>query len=289
MSPRFSSGALIGGMFSVSVAVTHAALISHDSFSGYTAGQLPANPAPAVTGYTGDWVGVNHGTLRPAVTAGDLTYSNPTYLGSSGNQKVSVPNNTTGGETDAGNSGRAYRLLDSSLTVTASTEGTFYMSFLFQSGQESGATIYQALHLNQGTNGDANRAFDIGLTTNGGFNGLQYNFGVNGAYTGTGVASNTTVHLFVVRFDLSAAANSDSVTVWVDPSLGDGDPTGGTTVSGTNFVWDTLMLSDYDSNSAAWDEIRWGTTFDSVTAIPEPAAALLGSMGLLALLRRRRK
>jgi len=37
-----------------------------------------------------------------------------------------------------------------------------------------------------------------------------------------------------------------------------------------------------------YDEIRIGTTFESVGVIPEPAAALLGSFGLLFLLRRRR-
>jgi MYXO-CTERM domain-containing protein len=76
--------------------------------------------------------------------------------------------------------------------------------------------------------------------------------------------------------------------VWIDPTLGAGDASGGVTVSGANLIWVRLALSDYDGNSAAWDEIRWGTTFDSVTAVPEPAAALLGGLGLLGLLRRRR-
>jgi hypothetical protein len=95
--------------------------------------------------------------------------------------------------------------------------------------------------------------------------------------------------LFVVKFDLSAAAASDSVTVWLNPTLGGvGDPTGGIAVSGVDLAWNTLMFSDYDGNSAAWDEVRWGTDFNSVTTIPEPTSALLGSFGVLALLRRRR-
>lgn len=60
--------------------------------------------------------------------------------------------------------------------------------------------------------------------------------------------------------------------MWVDPTLGGvGDPAGGTTVSGRNLTWDRLALSDYDDNSAAWDEIRWGTTFNAVTVVPEPS------------------
>lgn len=273
----------------------NAAVLSHESFSGYTAGiQIDdgANvPSPAVTGYTGNWTATNFGTQQPSITVGSLTYSDSNYLGSSGDM-LSVPN-TAGTEITSANSGRVYRALDSSLSVTSTTVGTLYLSFLFQSGQETGATTYQTLHLNQGTNGDANRAFDLGITNNGDLDGDEYGFGVNGSY-GTGTAqelgaADSSVHLFVAKFDLSAAATSDSVTVWLDPTLGGvGDPTGGIMVSGVDLAWDNLMFSDYDGNSAAWDEVRWGTDFNSVTLIPEPSAALLGGLGMLALLRRRR-
>lgn len=285
-------------VFSVAVLAlpsSNAAVLSHESFSGYTAGvQIDegANlPSPAVGGYTGDWTATNFGTQQPSITAGSLTYADALYLGSSG-EKVGVPNNTTDGEITGANSGRVYRSLDSSLSVTSTTAAPLYLSFLFQSGQETGNTSYQMLHLNQGTNGDAGRAFDIGITNNGDLDGNEFGFGVNDNY-GTGAAqelgaANSSVSLFVVKFDLSSAAASDSVTVWLNPTLGGaGDPTGGITVSGLDLAWNTLMLSDYDGNSATWDEIRWGTDFNSVT-VPEPATALLGSFGMLALLRRRR-
>lgn len=272
-----------------------AALTSHEPFSGYSPGvQIDdgANvPSPAATGYTGNWTATNFGTQQPSITTGSLTYSDPLYLGSSGD-KVGVPNNTTGGEITSANSGRVYRSLASSLTVTSSTQGALYLSFLFQSGQENGSTVYQTLHLNQGTNGDAARAFDIGITENGALDGNEFGFGVNDNY-GVGTSqelgsANASVNLFVVKFDLSAAAASDSVTVWLNPTLGGvGDPSGGVTATGKDLVWDTLMLSDYDGNSASWDEIRWGTDFNSVT-VPEPGAALLGGLGVLSLLRRRR-
>ena len=269
-------------------ALSQAAVLSHDSFSGYTAGEIQAVvPSPAVAGYTGNWTDVDFGDAEPSITAGSLTYGDALYAGSSGD-KVSVANNTTGGEITAANSGRVFRTLDSTLAVTDSTTGSLYMSFLFQSGQETGATTYQMLSLYNATTSDPNRNFDIGLTTNGGQSGTAYNFGVDNTYTTTGVAANTTVHLFVVKFDLSAVAGADSVTVWVDPTLGGGDPTGGVTVTGKTLTWDRLTFSDYEGNSAAWDEVRWGTDFNSVT-VPEPTSAMLGSFGVLALLRRRRK
>lgn len=244
-----------------------AALLSQDSFSGYGLGELPFVTNPAVTGYTGNWLDVDFGDAEPAVTAGSLAYAGANYATGSGN-KVSVPNIIAGGETARGSSGRVNRLFDSSLTVTDATAGTRYLSFLFQSGQETGATIYQTLALYQGGFTDPNRNFDIGLTNNGGQTGTQYNFGADNAYTTTGVAADTNVHLLVVKFDFSATAASDSVTVWVDPVLGAGEPTGGVTVTGKDLTWDRLTLSDYDGNSCAWDDIRWGATFDNVTVDP---------------------
>ncbi|MEO5714224.1 MAG: immunoglobulin domain-containing protein [Luteolibacter sp.] len=241
-------------------------LVSYEPFdvaAGYAVGELPGEN-PTIGGYTGPWTDIDGGNTEPAVSAGSLNYGNPPYLGSSGD-KVSVPTNITGGETTAGNSGRVYRLMDTQLVVNASTSGTRYLSFLFYSGQETGATTYQMLSLVNTNTGDGTRPFDIGLTTDGGQSGTQYDFGVHGSYSSTGVAGDTNVHLFVVKFDLSATADSDNVTVWIDPTLGSGDPTGGTTVSGVNFNWDRLVLSDYDGNSAAWDEVRWGSTFNSVT------------------------
>lgn len=245
-------------------------LISHDPFdiaAGYVAGELPGQN-PAITGYLDGWADVDFGDAEPAISTGSLVYADPFYLGSSGDQ-VSVANNVTGGEIVVGNSGRAFRLVGGPLQATAASSSTRYLSFLYRSGQETGATVYQMLHLNQG-NGDGNRNFDLGLTNNGGQSGTEYNFGIDGVYTSTGIAADTDVHLFVVKFELGADPSSDSVTVWVDPVLGGGEPGSGTTVTGVDLEWDRLCLSDFDGNSAAWDEIRWGTTFDSVTLNPNP-------------------
>jgi hypothetical protein len=245
--------------------VASATLLSQDSFSAYPAGKLPEIiPSPDITGYVGNWTAVDFGSAWPAVTAGTLTYPGANYVQGSGS-KVSIATNITGGEITAANSGRTYRLLDGDLTVTDATETTLYLSLLFQTGQETGATTYQMLSLYNASTSDANRNFDIGITNNGGLPGTSYSFGADNSYTSTGVTADTSVHLLVVKFVLSATAASDSVTVWVDPDLSAGEPSGGTSVSGKDLTWDRLVFSDYDGNSCSWDEIRWGTTFESTT------------------------
>lgn len=263
--------------------VARADLISSESFSGYNTGALNATtPSPTVPGYAGNWTAVDFGTAQPAISFGSLTYAGAHYLGSTGD-KVSVPSG--GGETSKTTSGRVYRLLDSSLAVIDATTGTRYLSFLFQSGQETGATIYQTLALYDGPviqSVDTNRTFDAGITTNGRLSGTQYSYGLDNTYANTGVAADTAVHLFVVKFDLSLAPNRDTVTVWIDPDLsGVGDPSGGVMTTGLNITFDRLVLSDYDGNSANWDEIRWATTFADVVTfrIPEPSTYAVGAWG----------
>jgi hypothetical protein len=277
-----------GGIAALACATSHAAVMSLEPFSGYTVGtELPNNtPSPVVAGYTGDWTGVDWGNVKAGTLASSLSYGGAGYAAGIGDH-IGVASFAGGITWET--SGRTYRLLDSSLTVNSANTGTRYLSFLFQSGQEYGATVYQMLDLYNTDTADANRTFTAGLTQNGGQSGNIYDFGVNEAYSNTGVSADAGVHLFVVGFDLSATAGSDSVTVWLDPTLGAGVPAGGVTVAGQNIAFDRLAISDYSGNSANWDEIRWGTTFDSVT-VPEPSAGalLLGGVGVMAAFLRRR-
>ena len=123
------------GMAALACVTSHAQLLSSEPFSGYTVGtQVTADmPSPTVAGYTGDGMAVHFGTVHPTTTAGSLAYGGAGYAASIGNH-IAVPTYTGG--IAANNSGRMYRLLDSSLAVTSATTGTRYLSFLYQSGQE---------------------------------------------------------------------------------------------------------------------------------------------------------
>ncbi|RYD17600.1 MAG: hypothetical protein EOP88_25715, partial [Verrucomicrobiaceae bacterium] len=246
-----------------------AEVLSQDTFSAYTAGTELPGQNPAINGYAGAWTDVAFGDAEPAVEAGSLTYAGANYA-PGGGEKVSKL--ADGAGINAANSGRVERLLQPSLTATGTTTGTLYLSWLFQTGNENAvanADTYQTLALWNGSAGnDAARDFEAGVAL-GDFATANYGFRVdNNAPSNLNIPRDANTHLFVVRFNLSSTTLSDSVTVWIDPVLGAGEPTGGVTVTGKDLVWDRLALSDYASNSSAWDDIRWGNTFASVTTEP---------------------
>jgi hypothetical protein len=131
---------------------------------------------------------------------------------------------------------------------------------------------YRAFELHNGGFADgANRKFQLGFQ-DGDFvsNGTDYGFKVNG--TSTALSANTgDVALFVLKFDFSAVAGSDSVTVWQNPDLS--TPGAGTTIGGFDMSFDRITFAKYGtSDAASWDELRLGDTFTDVI----PKAAMLG-------------
>jgi len=253
-------------------------LVSHDAFdttAGYTLGDLPLQN-PTIMGYTGPWVDVDFGNTEPAVSAGSLAYADPLYLGSGGDQ---VGKAADAAGIGTGNSGRTYRLLEPALITASNTTGVRYLSWLYKTGNENAAanaSTHSTLALYHNTGGAApagdaaQRVFSAGISdADYGFTG--YGFRCNESSTGDlAKPADANVHLFVVKFALGASAGDDSVTVWIDPALGSGEPAGGQTVTGLDLQFESIALSDYASNSMAWDEIRWGSSFDSVTLNTNP-------------------
>lgn len=248
-------------------------LVSHDSFgtgAGYVVGELPLQ-APVVAGYEDAWTDVDFGDAEPGVIAGSLSYADPLYAGSSGD-KVGKAADSEG--IVAANSGRVYRKLAPALVAADSTTGTRYLSWLYQNGNENAAAqphVHSVLSLYKNTGGAApagdaaSRVFEAGIS-DADFATTNYAFRLNDLDTGDlGVPADSGVHLFVVKFQFSAVPGNDSVTVWLNPALGGGEPSGGVTFSNLEISYDSIAFSDYASNSVAWDEVRWGSTYDSVT------------------------
>jgi hypothetical protein len=261
-------------------ASTQATLFVSDSFatggSDYVAGALDGQ-GPAVSGMTGNWL---NGSSHQVSDTG-LTYDGAGYVNGGGGSVTAMA---------AGRSGREGRLL--STAYNAASTGTVYLSFLMQVSNNN-LNEYKAFELHDGGFNDAaNRKFALGVQE-GDFGSSTANaFGfklLNNAGQEYQLASdglNTDVNLFVVKFDFSADAASDSVTVWQNATVEDAT---GVTVSGLDMSFDRISFADYNnSDSAAWDELRMGDSFSDVIAIPEPATLGLISVfgaGLVAVRR----
>ena len=256
----------------------NAALIAYASFDDLTPGTI--NGQAGGTGFTGNWTGVAGQT----VVTSSLSYSSGAITVSGGSQAVQLT---------LSSDNLFYRSLSSTYT-----DDVIYMSMLVR--QDAGAS----------TDGDTAQVWLDGVTTGNhvttaapalGLNGaagaaaLQARVGsISTASSGTYAGSNTYFLVGLFEKTVSGSANPyTKATFWLNPGS-TLDPASATGATGTGLLssFSTLGLRTNSVNQTApadtilVDEIRVGTTFADV--IPEPSAALLGGLGLLALLRRRR-
>ncbi|MFT4902091.1 MAG: hypothetical protein ACI81V_001376 [Lentimonas sp.] len=229
----------------------------YESFSGYTTGQL-LTQAGTGTGTSGAW----RNDDKPSAVATGLTYGSLL---------------TTGGGSSTSPQGRGGILLDSSFRVDDTTTGDIYLSLLMQSPSGESADAYKAFELHDGGfNDDFNRKVQIGLNSSD-FRGN----GKFGARVATSSATengalanvNADVNLIVAKFSLSATQDSDSATFWFNPEIGaagDPDLSSGITLSGLDISYDRFTLANYggSGNGILIDEIRFGSTYGSVTPVP---------------------
>ncbi len=279
---HFISLVLVGCLTTMSAQVTP---LVEDSFEtgtgGYTTGVNLNGQAPSsTTGFTGSWTNTSGGFQ---VQSTGLSYGSLV---------------TSGGAAFAtGSNARIGRLLQTTYDSTFS--GTLYFSFLMQ--LESVGGHYQALEFHNGGFSDGtHRQFLI--ASGGNITGLSndvfaYRFTDGTSSTPFGTAD-TNVNMFVVKLELSASAGSDSITIYRNPTdlLVEGNNTITANASGQDIVFDRITLAffpagEVDPSSVTFDELRLGTSFASVTPVPEPrsAATLLGlvALGMVGLNRRR--
>lgn len=110
-----------------------------------------------------------------------------------------------------------------------------------------------------------------------------------------------TTELYVFKVEVDATGTASNLYVWRNPLLDGNEPTNGTadwsyvaasTPGGGSFANSTNFAEwSFDSSNQAqiiFDELRFGTDYNTVVPIPEPTSATLvvGSLSLLALRRR---
>ncbi len=273
----------------MSAASANAAAVIYESFSQAT-GNL--NGAAGGTGLSGNWTATTGGSAVSVVNPPTLSYG------------------------DLENSGGQANLLSSGSTWASVTTTTA----LSTAGLlNDGATLWFSYVFLKTANGNTNEHSGFAFGTdrvNPAFNGLNMQnsgsgFGVytqnsnvtasswsGGSRTGTNqvaLQALGTPTLVIGKIEWGATGTDDDIlTLWTR-ALDDiaTEPTTGGAVRNAGALdqstFDTVSFGQRNSGGTqTYDEIRFGATFDSVTPIPEPTTALLGGLGLLALLRRRR-
>jgi hypothetical protein len=263
------------------------AIISHEPFDlgpgGYTVGFVNGQ-GPSVAGYAGNWFA--GGTLGDGqILMESLQYAD------AGGQELPASGGSLNVDATASSatngSGVARRLLNvsdfgpaHSSDGTAIDQGTIYLSFLFR-GRPRGTAFLQLFDSIHG--GD----FRI-LRDNAASNEFALQWGLDAA--SIAAPGDDLTHLFVAKFELGPG--NDIVTAWFDPALGQSDEpsytpgTNGASLSTANISFNgleaiTTCISPFALSTLEIDEIRFGTTWASVTPVPEPGGVVLALFAAL--------
>ncbi|MDF3130238.1 hypothetical protein P0Y35_13605 [Kiritimatiellaeota bacterium B1221] len=252
----------------------HAALLVSSSFSD----GVGTNVTPSGWGGSGD----------DAITAGSLTA--PAELAPSTGNKFTLD----------GDDNSDYTL---SFAATGSSTGaTLYYSFLFKVDDLTGLTPDSSNRsvFSLGTGGKSGGTFSIAVDED---KASAYNVGLDGSNKGIATAVRDTVEyttadtLFVVVEYIPRGAHAGDARMWVNPdsaSFGGAAPLTATLTDAGGYLTDAtaLYLDTQYNHPAVWsvDEVRVGTSYASVTPIPEPgtlAFVFMGSLAVMISLRRR--
>jgi hypothetical protein len=165
---------------------------------------------------------------------------------------------------------------NTTFSATVGATGTLWLSFDWgQNTQQSswgGLTFFGS---------SLNELGKIGNTDNSGF----WN---TGNATPTSIISTQGMRTGVARIVLGGAGNS-TVDLWVGATGSPVNVSGAALATATNMnLGDTRYFRFMGGDAQTLDNFVVGTTMADVDAVPEPTSALLGGLGLLALLRRRR-
>ena len=246
--------------------LAHGVQIAADPFltgaGNYTVGLTNlTGQGPAISGYSGNWLEAFVGAQSPDVRADSLVYPDFTSTGGS----VSYT---------AGGGGRCGRILSSA--YDDSSTGTLYIGVLLQ--LETASSEYRAFELHDGGFDDGgNRKLQIavGESVGGLVPASDFALRINESAGMTLGAHDTDVNLFVIRIDFSNTANSDTVSVYRNPTdlTVEANNTATATITNTDFRFDRTSFARFnDGAGIAFDEVRIGTTFNDITGTVNPDA-----------------
>lgn len=264
----------------------HATLIAYDGFEDYTL-DASLNTNAGGTGWTTNWASV--ASAKVVSTSTPITYSGGDISINGGAQAAEVGDPT-------GNNGVG---LDNvaSRRFAAQTD-TVYFSFLYRAESGAGADDFIQFALNN----------DVQIANSGSIGDLSNVSGANafaarigGSSGGTSVNSSTsatgaTTFFLVGKMSKTSGGNYNRMELFVNPTTltepGVVSATQNADSGVSSISYFTLRISNLETaDQYRFDELRIGTTWADVTAIPEPGAAagVFGGLALAAALCGRRR
>jgi len=272
-STKTTSALVVSAALAIASTGSQAALIAYEGFN-YAQGTALNATTGGGTGWTTDWSSnswrTNNSVFGSPQPGGienstGLTYANLPTVGNAARNENSGNQN--------------FR----SFAPQAAT-GTYWISFLMQKDTTNAQSSSFGISL-----------FDGGTERNFMGNAGSSVFGVagQGSFNSTTTVT-TTPSLFLARYNMGSGV----AHFWLNSDLSAGTPANSAAFNGTGgtaftaFTFNRVRLGMFDNvgspftGSGYLDEIRIGTAF--VDVVPEPSAALLGALGGLILLRRRR-
>lgn len=193
---------------------------------------------------------------------------------------INVANTGTNGTVSLTTTGQDVRRV---FTPTISTGSVYLKADITVGSAQTGGDYF--LHLSDGGANNLLARVYIKSSGTGFVMALGTSSGTTGLIYGSTALSFATTYTLLARYDFVAGTANDTGALFINPTTDDGSgdaPYVPATTTGT------------DATIIGAVGLRQGTTTPTVTvdnlvvSIPEPSTALLGSLGLLGLLRRRR-